>query len=728
MKASEKAPSTRGCGRLLAIPPILILFIWVVPASAQSPLQNGNFVEGLAGWTLAGADCARVFALAEETVEGTAKTVLRYRKIPVVPADNFYAFQPIALEGDSEYRIRLRWRAEGGLRPVIALLTAQFQIAKAFALPKRSGWNTHEVRFYQREGGTFRFQLFAGAVGKPREAEDGESAFADIQLDCVATGLSRAASEFVLPAHAAAVPIRIEPGWDWSLPPGLKPLPQAGFSTWSKGRDSPLVTIRGVFMPWKRLSPREGVIDLSPILEEIESNRAMGMKTGLHLMNAERQYVPDWVVEKYRAPVIEAIPLQSNQPWRMAFVPPWNPGVMAEWEGLLAALARSGIARRPELVYAYVTGLGASRGEELFLRNEDALQWGREAGLTPAIYSNWLTRRLEAMLGAFAGVEGKLAWMNPDEHITAVAGYREATRGLQAYALSRGTGYRGGGIDFQHSLFVASGAGADVEDGYPVLDEASPVFLPGRVRGDENEEYGKYWEWRFGPEAGYAYRHRICILHSLMLRQNVVMVSAATLALNPDLNAYAATTMGRGPADSPDAWCYLRECSTRGISAVKNLEHGLRQRDVPGSFSVACRRVDRAGLPMDAPGVAYDLDARRTDGAHGQRSLAFRLDGAFLGKAQKVVIKVTYHDASPSRWRLEYSDGASLAVSPEVVNRGEGLLRTASFTVAPFAADRRFPGGMDFRLGIDGEGDAEFTFVRVVKAGGPTSLENPGSR
>lgn len=686
------------------------------PMGAQSLLKNGDFSGDLAGWTLAGSNAAEIFTRVEERADGEAIHALRYLKTPATPVDNFYAMQAVVLKGDSEYRLGLRYRAKPGLRPVLALLNDKFQVVRAFALPTSSTWASVATNFYLREGGAYRLQIFAGAKGKPREAENGESAFSGIRLECASSGVSAQVDRMALPDRPPTeTRVGTAPGWDWSLPTGCKPVPHTGFSTWTRQRASPLITIRGVFMAWKTISPRDGVIDFKPILDEIASNRALGLETGLHLMNTERQYVPDWILEKYRPPVIEAALLSPNQPWRMSFVPPWHPSVMAEWEKLLLALGKSGIPRRDDILYAYMNAVSPSRGEELFLRPVDAEQWQREGGLTPGVYSNWLTRRADAMLAAFAGAEGKLAWNNPDEIITGVPGYREATAGLQSYVLARGAGYRGGSIDFQHSLFTAKGAGAAVEDGYAVVDEAYPIFQGERIRGDENEEYGKYWEWRFGPEAGYAYRHRISTLHSLMLQQNVVLASPDTLKLNPELNAYAATVMGRGRRDAVDAWCYLRECSTRAVSPIKNLERWVHQRDAPGSFTVACRRVDRFALPMDAPQASFDFDARRTDVSRGQKSIAFRLDPVFFPVPRPVQIKITHADEGQAHWRLEYSDGAALAISPEVSNQGDGRVKTATFSLPRLAADQRFPGGMDFRLAVVGNEDAEFTMIRVVK-------------
>lgn len=120
--------------------------------------------------------------------------------------------------------------------------------------------------------------------------------------------------------------IAAESGWDWSLPPDCKPKPHTGFSTWSSKRFDQLVAIRGVFISWKRLSPKEGVIDLTPISEGISSNLAMGLDTGLHLMSAERQYVPEWVIEKYHPPDHRCDPAPNQSALENVFCSALAPG------------------------------------------------------------------------------------------------------------------------------------------------------------------------------------------------------------------------------------------------------------------------------------------------------------------------------------------------------------------------------------------------------------------
>ncbi len=78
------------------------------------------------------------------------------------------------------------------------------------------------------------------------------------------------------------------------------------------------------------------------------------MRTGLHLMGVERKGIPDWVIEHFHPPVIDVPTLNPKQPWRLQIVPPWHPQVEKAFMDFLAAFNQTGIARREEVVYAYI--------------------------------------------------------------------------------------------------------------------------------------------------------------------------------------------------------------------------------------------------------------------------------------------------------------------------------------------------------------------------------------
>jgi hypothetical protein len=146
----------------------------------------------------------------------------------------------------------------------------------------------------------------------------------------------------------------------------------------------------------------------------------------------------------------------------------------------------------------------------------------------------------------------------------------------------------------------------------------------------------------------------------------------------------------------------------------------LIQRDVVGSRSVACERVDRYELGWDPDDHHFDMDARRTDLANKQDGLAFQLDSKFWIKPQAAILKVTFTDRAPARWHVAYTDAQSggtkgVAKTAPVENTGDGQRKTATFEIPNLAAARQFPGQMDFRLVSEGPGDLTVTMVRVIK-------------
>lgn len=538
----------------------------------------------------------------------------------------------------------------------------------------------------------------------------------------------------------------IREGWDWTLPEGIEPPPYSGYITWGQKRFDPSITVRGVMMTWAQLNPAPGRYDWDWARGQIEKNRAAGMRTGIHIKGVQRDAVPDWVIEKFKPVVLDVPPLQEGQPWRIQVVPPWQPQVDGAFHEFMREFAKTGIARGDDVVYGYIHGVSASRGEEMFIRPVDLELWQKTTGLTAAGFADWLRRRIDAMCEVFKGAEHKLAvtWGGP---IGPNSEFREATAHLHQYAIDKGAGIRGGGIDFMHGLVNEPAWGSRLDpSGYMLVDDDHPTIRGGRFRGDENEEYGAYWEWRFGPVAGYPYRHRISTLRGLQMRQNFQLVSQETLKTNRDLNDYVRIAQGYRRENSPDAWAYLREFY-RGTRPVKNIERWLVQRDLPGNESVPAERLDRYPLPSEKPKQgenAHDFDARRTDLARGQSGLLFSLDDVFWPKPSRAQIKVTYVDRQPAEWHIAYTDASNISLKTQSVrNTGDGILKTATFKVPALAARGNFGAWtgpktgagvkgsgsaakekaegvpreekMDFRIVSEGPGDVVVTLVRVIK-------------
>lgn len=496
---------------------------------------------------------------------------------------------------------------------------------------------------------------------------------------------------FLLVASVVLADPVIQPGWDWSLPEGVVAAPYSGYVTWGPKRFDPAITVRGIMVTWQRLNPEPGVYDWAWLEGQLAQAKADGMRVGIHLKGVQRDAVPDWVVEQFQAVVLDVPPLQDNQPWHIQNVPPWQPKVDAAFHEFLKAFGETGIAQRDEVVYGYIHGISASRGEEMFIRKVDLEQWQATTGVTAEQFADWMRRRIDGMCEVFHGVECKLALMFGGP-LGPNAEFRQATAGLVDYAIGKGVGVRGGGIDFVHALYNDPAWGSSLTpEGYCVVDDTHPTIVGRRFRADENEEYGKYWEWRFGPVEGYPYRHRLCVLRGLQMRENFQMVSPATLELNPELNEYARLVQGYGRESAPDAWACLREAYI-GRGPVRNIERWLLQRERPGSRTVPAERVDHYRLPANPKDKAYDFDARRTDVANGQDGIVFFLDRVFWPQPASATLKVTVVDQAATSFRVAYADGAGqLQHSPSVVLPGDGTVKTVTITLPELAANGALP-------------------------------------
>ncbi len=507
----------------------------------------------------------------------------------------------------------------------------------------------------------------------------------------------------------------VKAGWDWSFPQATQPAPYSGFVTWGEKRFDPAITVWGIHIKWAELNPAPGQYNWDLLKTKIQSAKQNGMRVGLHLTGVERTGVPDWVIKKYNPPVYDVPPLTATQPWRISLVAPWDPGVDKEFQELLKAFSATGIAQSEDVVYGYIHGISPSRGEELFLRKEDAQALEKISGLTPQVFADWLRRRTDAMLLGFKGVEYKLAWMSGGP-VGPTPEYKKATENIWKYAIDHGTGIRGGAVDFMASPLDSPAWGSKLTpEGYCVVDDENPTIKEHRYRGDENEEYGKGWEWRFGKNSD-EYRHRISSLRGLQMRQNFQFVSPETLKVNPEINEYVRLTQGRTRDEAPDAWAYLRETKVSGNRTFKNIERWLIQRDVEGSRSVADLPIERPGINETASKMQKDFDGRRTDLANKQDGLSFQLDKVFWAKPAPATIKVTFTDQAAAKWRLITTNSKGEKVqSPIVENTGDKERKTATFSIEELAANGGFEGAMDFRLASEGPGDLYVTMVRVIK-------------
>lgn len=508
-------------------------------------------------------------------------------------------------------------------------------------------------------------------------------------------------------------------GEDWSLPPWVKAAPYSGIQIDAKlvPADFPARLLRAVRASWREVEPREGEWNLGQLRTAIlqaSEGRRRAVKFGLEASVWETRYfralndpavdrvtpgtAPAWM-KTLGVPVIAEKP-NSSIPFQVVNLDIYHPAYHARYLRMVEALGRSGIPQMPEFDFCYVHLVSPSRGEE-----------GRGPPVGDprrAIYEE----RLRAWAAAFREVEFKLC------HVSS------APEDLEL-CLRLGMGQRNGFVE--HYLMHAQNpmlAQSLDADGYLVVDERNPLVAGNRASGDENEEYGAGHVVRFGPIETFPHRYHESMLRALQMRRNFLWAEGGPWLINPPLLHYVALELGQSARTAPDAWCYLRESFVPGRGAaagqpvpVRNFERWLYQRDGDGARTTATERVEVPEQMFEfAKTHRFDLTARKTRAAEGQRLIRFGVDEAFLTEGPRAVaVKVTAVDREPAEWVLEYlrADG-SLAARPPVVGNGNGEVKTVTFILRDACFPGRGPRGLDLQIRAV-RGDAVIRVVRVIK-------------
>ncbi len=521
-------------------------------------------------------------------------------------------------------------------------------------------------------------------------------------------------------------------GWDWSLPPGVEPIPRSGliFSRREKRR-FPGNKLADVAVFWRDVEPEEGRFDFEPLRRQLENlpEGIVGYRFHFYATVAYRQrngkkqpIGPAWLA-KCGIPLIDMTSMEGRfQLFNYAI---WDERYHKRYLRVIEALGRSGIPRLDGLRIVYVGAISKSWGEELYIPRDVGAWCEQNVGLTPDVLERCLIERLDAWATAFADVEHKLAWVGAGSDS---GGGKLDYRGMGArvirHAYDLGMGQRCGFVEnyLYHLDNPWLGQRVD-EDGYLVVDESCRPIAENRAFGDENEEYGPSWTGRFGPLQSHPYRYHESMLRTLQMRRNYVWMSSSSVDMDPALTAYVSLALGRRVHDSPDAFCYLRQSTVRGSAAgkpgkttpVRNFERWLVQRDRDGyRTQPAVRTTQHEMMWMVPPGHKHDWIARRTDVAGGNRRIGLALDDCFLsGGPHPVAVKVTYHDLGSGRWTLVYVRPDGSHGRRSIACRDSGKVFTASFHLT----DACFPAqddAFDFYLEAETE-DATVSLVRVVK-------------
>lgn len=530
-----------------------------------------------------------------------------------------------------------------------------------------------------------------------------------------------------LAAPAGGVTVFTE-GWDFTLPPSVQPAPYAGLLWMGRPATRPEFRHEGHTLAWSELHPEPGRFDFSRALAILDAAKAKGrgvvFRLDTFILHEKTPWgtspvaIPGWLIHQSgpRSADMAAGDDDTYPGCVIRIAVPWDEAVRQAHLDFIRALGTSGIPAHPALLGFYVHGVSTSLGEEFWLSRKAFLNL-KAAGMTATVLEASFGERIQAWADAFDTHKGKLAWVGsgwidaPDSEWEKYAACGET---LDRLALSEGLGWRGGGIETVNQMFERQGQSL-TDDGYLITDWTHPLVDEPRYFGDENEI--------FNPKEDSApYRYRASVLRALALGMRFLWTGDDPVSLDPAVSRYFNLTAGRSPADSPDAWCWLREATVKRKGKavpMKNIERGLRQRDADAALTKPAMWTTRRKEWTDG-GNAGEWAGRRTDLTASGTGIGFIVDPAFSGNVDAVhdgpgiTLKVTWLDDG-ARWRADYSAGEDIRKTHAVIGRGDGKVKTVTVRLPGFTDSRAVQSRYDLML-VPEAGNLTAQFVRLVFA------------
>ncbi|MBD3221419.1 hypothetical protein GF314_09260, partial [bacterium] len=314
-------------------------------------------------------------------------------------------------------------------------------------------------------------------------------------------------------------------GSDYTLPDWAQPEPFAGYVDHPDAGAAHLGTsLRNRWVNWADLEPAHGVYDWSIIDRMLEEAEAGGYEVYLQIRSVTcgggdpdrgvviPNAVPAWVFDEFGLDDGDCINLGGE--WQIEVVPAWREDVRTAFNDMIRAFGEAGYPGRSAFGGAYIHGISASRGEEFWLEPWQAATLESRAGFSASVLQEWIESRMDAYADAFGSRIDRVAWVGKVD-IWHYCGqdYADVAWNLVQYAWDIGAGNRSSTVEAFHLSLEEPALGQWVDDqGYLHTDESIPPLADGRYFGDENEEYGEEWIWRFGDVQGDWQRYRFAML------------------------------------------------------------------------------------------------------------------------------------------------------------------------------------------------------------------------
>ncbi len=515
-------------------------------------------------------------------------------------------------------------------------------------------------------------------------------------------------------------------GDNWSMPQWVRPPANSGFFS-ENSNSSVGVDLHSVDLSWRQLAPTpHGPLD----------NTSTGSAQGMSFASLQHQldrpgdfwmrvfasgttWAPAWVTR-----VCHVHPVGHDYDGQ-THLPIWNRCV---WHGLMRTYRQlfvgQGLRSDPHLRFVYVPG-AFTWVEYDYDIIDQAVHHGE---LHQAQYLRWYGRMLHDLTRLFGPYSNKLVFTGEDYPW---GPFGTADDLLAAKAVAAGMGIRTGIPEESnfHLSEAPSYASHIAPNGHLVVNDAAPVHDGSRVVATENECYNACGYHAQDPYYAMLQSN----LKSLQLRANWIYVvpGPSFMFHYPQHWDWVRLELGQQPATSPDAWAELRDAQDTFWNRpnppfdlggrtwparpwVRNLERWLVQVDVPGGTAHRSNAdIHRYELTREN-GIAHE--GLRTDTAHGQTGLFFRLDPQFSTTLTgDVLVRVTWLDDAVGQWTL-------LSGSSPVTVQGSDSGRWVTSTVRLSAAalGGSLTEGTDFAATVSGDTDLNIRFVRVVRLTAPS--------
>ncbi len=482
-------------------------------------------------------------------------------------------------------------------------------------------------------------------------------------------------------------------GWDWSLPPAVKPAPTgllAVYRTSNIARplskeiqklDLPVNPTLELWVKWRDLEPVEGQYRFDQLRDRISEAEQLGCSVVLRILSSATIFAPEWLAD-HKVPIREEH--SKNKP-KVTNYEISHPAFHQRYLLLVSKLGESRIPQMPPLKGAFVGYASPSYGDEGIGPH------GVDPDTVPHVIE-----RLDAWARAFEKVEHKV-FMG----------------GISQHGINQGFGTRRGFVEMflYHIPDPVIGQTVD-EKGYLFVDDSVDLLKRRAFHGEENEEYEETWAtkergFRFGENTdSFTYRYFISNLRTLQMQCNHVLMNS--FSIYPDQMVWVGQTLGRTVEDSPDIWCALRESYIRKVGPVKNVERWLYQRDSPGFETNPAVKIDHPiKMWMVQPDRNFDCIARQG------KQIGLAVDDRWAGGGPvDIAVKTTYFDqgAGTIDIGLRTRNGP---ITKQILMTGTGKLKTATV----FVKDAVFPAKkMDYDLTFKStEAEAVLSFVRIIR-------------